>query len=392
MERATVALIKYDQTPNALRKALELCGGFEKLKTTDKVLIKPNAGQGLRRTQPPNGVVTTTAILGDLIGLLRDHGCSDITIGEGPILLPEFRWDPARAFEWSGIKQLAQELGVNLVDFNEGEFARLVMGRKRVEVSKVALEADFLINVPVLKAHRQSVVSLGLKNLKGCLHNTSKKNFHRFGLGRFIALLNTKIRTDLTIIDGIYGLQRGPWGDDAHRLDLLIAGKDVLSCDLVGSTILGIDSKTVPQFQEFAQMTGRSLDVESIDIEGERIEDVATKLEWRLVLAGETLSEDYEVKGVAMDDPGALVCTACGTTAWTGICQYLEENRGATFDNMEFCMGLGPKAKEESRQVFLLGNCAISVNKERKDAIRLKGCPPSIQDTYDILKEHAVRK
>jgi len=392
MERATVALIKYDETPNALRKALELCDGFEKLKTTDKVLIKPNAGQGLKRTQPPNGVVTTTAVLGDLIRLLRDYGCSDITIGEGPILLPEFRWDPARAFEWSGIKQLAQELSVNLVDFNEGEFARFVMGGKRVEVSKVALEADFLINVPVLKAHRQSMVSIGLKNLKGCLHNTSKKNFHRFGLGRFIALLNTKIRTDLAIIDGIYALQRGPWGDDAHRLDLLIAGKDVLSCDLVGSAVLGIDPKTVPHFQEFAQMTGRSLDVESIDIKGERIEDVATKLEWRLVLAGETLREDYDVKGVAMDDPGALVCTACGTTAWTGICQYLEENRGATFDSMEFCMGLGPKAKEESRQVFLLGNCAITANKERKDAIRLKGCPPSIQDTYDILKKRAMRE
>jgi uncharacterized protein (DUF362 family) len=392
MERATVALIKYDQTPNALRKALELCDGFEKLKTTDKILIKPNAGQGLKRTQPPNGVVTTTAVLGDLIGLLRDYGCSDITIGEGPILLPEFRWDPARAFEWSGIKQLAQELSVKLVDFNEGEFARFVMGGKRVEVSKVALEADFLINVPVLKAHRQSMVSIGLKNLKGCLHNTSKKNFHRFGLGRFIALLNTKIRTDLAIIDGIYALQRGPWGDDAHRLDLLIAGKDVLSCDLVGSTVLGIDPKTVPHFQEFAQMTGRSLDVESIDVKGERIEDVATKLEWRLVLAGETLREDYGVKGVAMDDPGALVCTACGTTAWTGICQYLEENRGATFDSMEFCMGLGPKAKGESRHVFLLGNCAITANKERKDAIRLKGCPPSIQETYDILKKHAMRK
>ena len=392
MERATVALVKYDQTPNALRKAVELCEGFEKLKRTDKVLIKPNAGQGLKRTQPPNGVVTSTAVLGDLIGLLRDYGCSDITIGEGPILLPEFRWDPARAFEWSGIKQLAQELGVNLVDFNEGEFARFVMGGKRVEVSKVALEADFLINVPVLKAHRQSMVSIGLKNLKGCLHNTSKKNFHRFGLGRFIALLNTKIRTDLAIIDGIYALQRGPWGDDAHRLDLLIAGKDVLSCDLVGSAVLGIDPKTVPHFQEFAQMTGRSLDVESIDIKGERIEDVATKLEWRLVLAGETLREDYDVKGVAMDDPGALVCTACGTTAWTGICQYLEENRGATFDSMEFCMGLGPKAKEESRQVFLLGNCAITANKERKDAIRLKGCPPSIQDTYDILKKRAMRE
>ena len=391
MERAAVALVKYDHTPNALRKALELCDGFEKLKPTDKVLIKPNAGQGLRKTQPPNGVVTTTVVLEDLIGLLRDCGCTDITIGEGPILLPEFRWDPARAFEWSGIKQLAQKLGVALVDFNEGEFARFVMGRKRIEVSKVALEADFLIDVPVLKTHGQSMVSLGLKNLKGCLHNTSKKNFHRFGLDHFIALLNTKIKPDLTIIDGIYALQRGPWGDDAHRLDLIIAGKDVLSCDLVGSAILGIDPRSVPQFQEFAQMTGRSPDLESVDIRGERIEDVATKLEWSSGFTDEALRQDYEVTGLTMDDPGALVCTACGTTVWIGMCQFLDENRGAEFDSIEFCMGLGPKAKEESCHVFALGDCAISANKKRKDAIRLKGCPPSVQDTYNILKEHLPR-
>ena len=70
----TVAIVKYDQTANALRKAIDLCDGFERLKTSDKVLIKPNAGGGLMKGQLPNGVVTTAMIMEDLVALLREYG------------------------------------------------------------------------------------------------------------------------------------------------------------------------------------------------------------------------------------------------------------------------------------------------------------------------------
>ena len=386
----TVAIVKYDQTVNALRKAIELCDGFERLKTSDKVLIKPNAAGGLRKGQPPNGVITTVMIMEDLVALLREYGCTDITIGEGPILLPEFRWDTAKAYERCGMSALSERLGVPLVDFNEEEFIKVDLEGRKMKVSKRTLEADFLVNVPVMKAHRQSVVSMGLKNLKGCLHNQSKRNFHRYGLHRLIALLNTVIKPDLTIIDGIYALHRGPWGTDAPRLDLVIAGKDVLSCDIVGATIIGFDPKEVPHLMEFAQMTGRSLDVADIDIKGERVQDVATKLEYRFDWVP-TVIEPHKVKGITMEEAGESVCTACGLTVWMGINSFLRENQGATFDSIEFCVGVGPKAKKESNQVFLFGNCAINANKKRQDAIRLKGCPPTIEETYEILKTYTAK-
>ena len=384
----TVAIVKYDQTSNALRKAIDLCDGFERLKTSDKVLIKPNAAGGLMKGQLPNGVVTTAMIMEDIVTLLREYGCNDITIGEGPMLTPEFRMDTAKAYERSGVLALSERLGVPLVDLNEEEFVKMDLEGKKMKISKRSLEADFLINVPVLKTHRQATVSLGLKNLKGCLHNMSKRHFHRYGLHRLIALLNTVIKPDLTIIDGIYALQRGPWGTDAPRLDLIIAGKDVLSCDIVGATVLGYDPNEVLHLREFAEMTGRSLDVEAVDVKGERIQDVATRLECSLDWVPAMLGT-HKINGVTIEEPGDSCCSACGLTVWMGMNNFLSENKGATFDTLEFCVGIGPKARKESKQVFLLGNCAISTNKNRKDAIRLKGCPPSIEETYEILKARA---
>ncbi len=37
-----VAIVKYDVGLDSLRRAIELCDGFEKLKTSDKILLKPN--------------------------------------------------------------------------------------------------------------------------------------------------------------------------------------------------------------------------------------------------------------------------------------------------------------------------------------------------------------
>jgi len=79
-----------------------------------------------------------------------------------------------------------------------------------------------LINVPVLKTHGQCKVSLGMKNLKGCLSMSSKRAFHGKDLHRMIALLNTKIKPKLTIIDGLYAMEHGPSALGlAHRMNLL---------------------------------------------------------------------------------------------------------------------------------------------------------------------------
>jgi len=81
----TVSLVKFDGSLDSLRRAVELCDGFGKLNRNDKILIKPN-NCFRHKIMPPYGMVTTSKIIDGVIRLLLEHGCKDISIGEGAII------------------------------------------------------------------------------------------------------------------------------------------------------------------------------------------------------------------------------------------------------------------------------------------------------------------
>jgi len=150
---------------------------------------------------------------------------------------------------------------VKVVDFNVGPHTYFDHQGIKVSVAQEALEAEYLINVPVLKTHFQTRVSLGIKNLKGLINFTSKKSFHRHELEPMIAWLASQIKVDLTIIDGVYSTNRGPTSLEPVRADVLIAGKNLLETDLVGTALLSQDPANIPYLQMYAAHTGQSLDL-----------------------------------------------------------------------------------------------------------------------------------
>jgi len=150
-----VAVVKYDGTSNALRKAIELCGGFEELKPDHKILLKPNILWGGTKKLPPFGVVTTSVVVGHLLELLHDQGCRDIKIGEGTIPNKELGSSTHKGYEWSGIGKVGKRYGAKLVDFNSEPFEEVQLEKIKVKVSRCALESDFLINLPVLINRRR---------------------------------------------------------------------------------------------------------------------------------------------------------------------------------------------------------------------------------------------
>lgn len=375
-----VAVVKFDGTSNALRKAIELCGGFEELKPDHKILLKPNILWGGTKKLPPFGVVTTSAIVGHLLELLHDQGCRNITIGEGTVPNKELGSSTFKGYEWSGIGKVAKRYGAKLVDFNSEPFAEVQLEEVKVKISKWALESDFLINLPVLKTHRQTKVSLGMKNLKGCLAIESKKNFHKHDLNRLIALLNTKIKTSLTVIDGVYAKEQGPdFLGTTHRANLLIAGKDIFSCDIVGAEVIGIKPEEVDYLKGFSAITGRPLSLEAIEMKGESLKEISHPLKWRLPIAD--IFRQAGIQGIFVQETDPSCCSGCGVilSAFCGV--FCKDNPGMDLDGLEICLGAMARAKEESKKVFLLGNCAIAANKDLKDGIKIKGCPPPILDT-----------
>ncbi|MBE9514738.1 MAG: DUF362 domain-containing protein, partial [Chloroflexi bacterium] len=274
----TVSLVKFDGSLDSLRKAVELCHGFEKLDRNARVLIKPNICFR-HKMMPPYGMVTTTKIIDGVAQLLLEHGCRDISIGEGSIIniFDELEPYTKRGFRGTGIDKVAGKYGITMVDFNHGPFRELDLGGVKVKIARTALETGFLINIPVLKTHFQTKVSLGFKNLKGCLSPDSKKRFHTSKrLDALICLLNEAVKSDLVIIDGIYMLEKGPetLAGTAYRKDLIIASPDVFESDVVGATILGIDPARIDYLKEYAQRHGRSFDISGIQVEGEDVESL----------------------------------------------------------------------------------------------------------------------
>ncbi len=156
------------------------------MKKDARVLIKPNLVTYHKNIEiPPFGVYTTTWIIESLIKILQNQiGVSKISIGEGSVkIMSPSPTAPGssvtkEAFEGLGYTRLAKQYNVALIDFDDS--AEVLMKTPDgipLKIAKDALECDFFINVPVLKTHSQTMVSLGIKNLKGCLKTPSKNDY-----------------------------------------------------------------------------------------------------------------------------------------------------------------------------------------------------------------------
>jgi uncharacterized protein (DUF362 family) len=380
----TVSIVKYDGSPNSLAEALTLSNCLEGLQASDKVLIKPNILWGGTPSFPPFGRVVTAAMVESLLQILQEWGCTDISIGEGAILNQELGSTTERGFEWSGIGRVAERYGVKLVDFNAEPHERIQLGDVTVRVSSQAFAYDFLIDLPVLKSHRQTKISLGMKNLKGFLAPASKRNFHRHDLDRLIALLNMRIRPQLTIIDGIYGLEKGPeMLGTPRRMDLIIAGKDVFSCDIVGAAVMKIEPEQVRTLTEYASIAGRVLSLDEIEVKGVPIDEVAQPFEWHLSF--DDIFRQSGIRGLRIQEQGYSCCSGCLAVLSAVTGALVKDCPGATLDGVELCMGGDVRPATESGTVLLAGQCAILANEDRTDAVRIEGCPPTIQDTLMAL-------
>jgi hypothetical protein len=108
------------------------------------------------------------------------------------------------------------------------------------------LQADYLINMPVLKAHSQTKMTCALKNLKGCIPDSEKKRFHRLGLHRPIAALNKALPTHLVLVDALCGDLCHEEGGTPVRMDRIIAGRDPVLVDAYAAELLGCRPEEIP--------------------------------------------------------------------------------------------------------------------------------------------------
>lgn len=185
----------------------------------------------------------------------------------------------------SGIGAVAQELGVEVPDL--GPTAALHCARAErfgdFEVSKAILDADVLLNLPKLKTHSLTYMSMAIKNLFGLIPGTRKARWHvRAPHADMMATLFNDLYSGVVdhftapgrgivhLCDGVIALEGdGPGhGGQARFLGAVLAATDGVALDRVGCQIAGLDPARLTMLQK-AMRRGLGVgDLAEIDLDG----------------------------------------------------------------------------------------------------------------------------
>lgn len=406
MEKHLVSIVKYEKPLESVRKAVDLSDGLQNMPANAKVFIKPNIVFWTKATLFPKwGVITTSRVIEDMVVILKEHGITDITIGEGIVAAPKDTETPAHAFNYLGYETLRQRYGVKYINVMERPFVKVDLGDNIVlNFNEDIMGSDFVVDLPPLKAHNQTVVSLGIKNLKGTIDIASRKKCHSADpekdLNFYVARLADKMPPIFTLIDGIYSLERGPAFDGKiRRSNLLVGSADVLSADMVGANILGHPVENVPHLTHAATRRKRPADLSDIGIVGEKIEEVASFHEYDFPYSD---TEDgtmpvplakQGIRGLFYRKYDLSMCTYCSGLNGLVLSAIRYAWKGEPWDKVEVLTGKQMQPASGMKKTILLGKCMSKLHKNNPDIIEpipVKGCPPDPKDIIKALHQAGI--
>jgi uncharacterized protein (DUF362 family)/putative sterol carrier protein len=278
----TVSIVKEKDPEIAVEKAINLLGGINKfINKGETVFIHPNWCGGVPNKQ---GSYTSPKVLTALIKLIDSCNPAKIIVGESEATSQHFDLMYLSSGSKEALEELKSTAGINVqvVNLSEGEMVALDLPdayiTKKLTVSKILTEADKIINVPVLKSHVFTDITVSLKNMFGLLPERKKGRLHFKGLNEIIVDINTAFPSDLIVVDGIVGMHGwGPLKGDPIELGFVLAGDNLLAVDTVAATIAGYDPGNVTHFQLTAQRNIGPLSLKEIEIKGHSIDDVKPK-------------------------------------------------------------------------------------------------------------------
>jgi uncharacterized protein (DUF362 family) len=233
-----VAVVHGEDAEAIVRRALEALGGIERFVHAGyDVIIKPNicnANHGPEYASTTNPVVVAT-----LVRMCLEAGAAKVRVMDDP-----FAGSAERAYATSQVGEAVAAAGGEMEIMAPHRFvdADIPLGRdiQSWPFYKPILDADLVINVPIAKHHGLARLTLGGKNMMGCIEN--RGGIHR-NLGQRIADLISRISPQLTVIDATrILLANGPTGGnlaDVQVANTIIASQDVVAADAWATSLFG---------------------------------------------------------------------------------------------------------------------------------------------------------
>lgn len=247
----------------SIEQLLEPLGGIGAfVKQGDRVLLKPNL---LTAGHPGAECITRPEIVYCLGQLVLEAGGKPF-LGDSPAFGSAM--GVAKA---NGYLPMMTQLDLPIVEFRGQRYQTNSTTFNHLRLSKEAMDADVVINLPKVKSHMQLTLTMGVKNLFGCVPGKMKAWWHMEAgkdekhFGEMLVETARAIKPDLTILDGIIGHQgNGPSGGEARSLGVLGASSDVFALDRSVVAILNVEPELVPTVAA-AQRLGINWELDEID-------------------------------------------------------------------------------------------------------------------------------
>ncbi|MCK5628346.1 DUF362 domain-containing protein [Candidatus Bathyarchaeota archaeon] len=253
--------------PRALKQSLE---DFP-LRKKRRIFLKPN----ICTPEYSPGAVTTPALLAELVCLLRDQA-EEVMVGESDI----YNCPCKRAFKETGIETAVKKAGGKIVNLSEDSVVRVKIRNSKLKelfLPKTLLDADCVIDVPVMKTHEYKIYSGALKNMFGCIPD-SRRIFLHPHLDEVLFQLYKILKPELTIMDAIVAMEgTGPTKGKPVEMGLVLTSNDALALDLTATELMGINWKTIDYLNYIAQKA--EIGNEQIEVTGCKVSDFKREFE-----------------------------------------------------------------------------------------------------------------
>jgi len=377
-KKPMVSIVQNDTTADAkridemLKESIDLIGGIGKfVKEGQTVVIKANF---FAPAPPP--VIVDRRVLAALLKLINTAKPAKVTVAEGVSIGTKLGRNSttAKIAEEMGIIDVVKEAGAEFLCLEDDERVTVevpnAMAMYKMAYPKTILEADVLIDLPCMKTHGITMVTLGLKNYQGLLNDVEKYYCHRDDLPQKLIDIHKVKKTDLTVIDGLLAMEGNGAGEAGipKPMNVIIAGDNVVSADAVASACMGIDDPLDVTTTRIANHEGLGIgELDKIDIKGKAIADVREAF-----IMPVTYSKPYDRYVLGMFENVDIYISGACPECWNRarnigkmLNAYGPENR------FSLIIGTDPKIPDKMRtdldNVVVFGDCALAATGKMKD-------------------------
>lgn len=229
--------IKGNEAEIMFEKGIAALGGMKNfVKPNQTVVVKPNIGWD---ALPEKGANTNPKLVAKIVEHCLRAGAKDVYVFDNTC----DNWQ--KCYTNSGIEKAVKDAGGKVVTGkSDGMYQQVEIKQgkslKSAKVHELILSSDVFINVPILKHHDSTSLSIAMKNLMGVV--LDRGYWHRNNLAQCIADFPTFKKPTLNIVDAYRVMMKnGPRG-------VSVADVAIMKAQLISTDMVAIDAAATKLF------------------------------------------------------------------------------------------------------------------------------------------------